>query len=57
MANKIKYREKKQRYYCTECEKDSVEHKPDKEDESDELRRRCKICKKETVFMPWDDWG
>jgi hypothetical protein len=53
MANKSKYKEKKHRYYCVDCERDSIDHKPS--NGKTEVYRRCKICKRDTLFLPVDE--
>jgi hypothetical protein len=52
MANKLKYKERKNRYYCVECEQDSIDHKPT--NTSQEVYRRCRVCKKDCLFAPLD---
>lgn len=52
MANKTKYRAtKNKKYYCVECERSTIDHRGDDED----LKRHCKVCKKETLFVPSDE--
>jgi len=50
MANKLKYKIKKKKYYCSNCETATIEHNG----ESD-VTRRCKICKKDCVFIPFEE--
>lgn len=55
MANKLKFKGKKKQYYCVECERCTIEHKPS--DLKDDVIRRCKICKKDCLFIPSEsDW-
>lgn len=53
MDRKVK-KNKNQRYYCSECERDIIEHKPLSSNQN-ELRRRCRVCRKECTFLPLDE--
>lgn len=53
MDRKVR-RNKNQKYYCTECEEDTVDHKPPA-NEPNEIRRRCRVCRRETIFAPTEE--
>jgi hypothetical protein len=52
MANKDKYKTREEKYYCVECENFFILHKSSKHQET--IRKRCKICKKDCEFAPYE---
>lgn len=56
MSNREKFRSKEKAYYCVECERDMIRHRPRGSHDDEAIRRRCKVCRRESIFVPLNDW-